>query len=739
MNAPGEYTEGRPGNKRTTDDAPDHVSQQTTDLDGQSQVVNAPSSRLCSQAGQTEQYSRRGSKVAIPRARPKPDLEDPGGQRVQRTNQACTACRRRKVKCGGEKPQCKQCQTNNVHCEYTEGKRDRTKRVAERIDQIEDLLRRLADNPEIGEPDKAAIEQVLLDVRRPQPSARRISHTSPPMEELLHSSGGENRVTAAVGSAGSVDVDMEDYDRDEETRATGMRGKPAVSTWLHSVVHVIPGEDQRASLPYGRPGDAPDDTDNRVASSKARHIGVHEEEPPNVASYHQDSHEVVKDLEDRLFMPPRQTAERLVEIYMSTVHRAFVLIENADSLLNAIDQYYIDTRDGGFGSLPWQTQAIANLIFAIGTKHCDLVGAAVGWPDLDHLDFYNRARLLSMRGRDFVAHPSMAQVQILGLTSLYFMATGQVNRSWRFSAMAINDATCLGLHLRNQAHSTSLQFKQKRLRTWWALFSIDQIVCVMTGRPTAIPMKHCSAPYPAPYSQEMLMSPSGQAYLEQWDTEEGDKGKETPLPQRMGLEPAYLRLKVRLTVIEHGIMDNIYSAAIASDSWKDIQILILKKESELEFWIQTLPPGLRFELEDPRSLFSPENEPLLREKLSLALSYYSAKCVLYRPCVCRIDGRINAQSQLSKHFNSEKARECVRSAKTMIALLPDPPDPAWLYQNGPWWSVVEDILRPATICALEMAHELVHLSPQSRCEENEHLMSLIEKIMRWLYEMGRSD
>lgn len=84
-------------------------------------------------------------KVPIPRVTPA--LQPPARRRVER---ACEECRERKIRCGGQKPACKQCADFGVDCVYTSSRREkqefREKQLESENDHLKSLLGKLAGN-----------------------------------------------------------------------------------------------------------------------------------------------------------------------------------------------------------------------------------------------------------------------------------------------------------------------------------------------------------------------------------------------------------------------------------------------------------------------------------------------------------------------------------------------------------------------------------------------------------------
>jgi Fungal Zn(2)-Cys(6) binuclear cluster domain len=68
------------------------------------------------------------AKVPIPRQRS--IFESRYSRRVPK---ACLSCRQRKTKCSGDVPVCKQCRGLRIYCKYSDGMRDRVKRLVQTI------------------------------------------------------------------------------------------------------------------------------------------------------------------------------------------------------------------------------------------------------------------------------------------------------------------------------------------------------------------------------------------------------------------------------------------------------------------------------------------------------------------------------------------------------------------------------------------------------------------------------
>lgn len=74
--------------------------------------------------------------------------------------------------------------------------------------------------------------------------------------------------------------------------------------------------------------------------------------------------------------------------------------------------------------------------------------------------------------------------------------TDLILRAWHVVGLALRYAQTLGLNLRKDMRDFDEVEKELRVRMWFALYSIEHILCFMTGRPASIRTKDCSVPLP---------------------------------------------------------------------------------------------------------------------------------------------------------------------------------------------------------------------------------------------------
>ena len=142
------------------------------------------------------------------------------------------------------------------------------------------------------------------------------------------------------------------------------------------------------------------------------------------STYHCDDQALImRDLIAPKELPPRETAENLLQTYLDTVHPVFPIIGKV-TFMNQV-QTFLDNDRLTPGN-NWL--AILNLIFAIAANYSHLVQADWRGDHRDHLVYFNRARLLGMDGSAIFEHPDLQQVQVAGLMAFYLLSINQLNR-----------------------------------------------------------------------------------------------------------------------------------------------------------------------------------------------------------------------------------------------------------------------------------------------------------------------
>lgn len=127
---------------------------------------------------------------------------------------------------------------------------------------------------------------------------------------------------------------------------------------------------------------------------------------------------------DAFELPPRETADGLVDIYFSTVHSFFPILSKS-CFMRQYESYW-QTLHPPENSILWI--ATLNLVFAVGALYASLTKYVGGGGEVDHVLYFIRSRILSQEPTAMLDLPTMAHMQHTTLCGMYFLASYQINR-----------------------------------------------------------------------------------------------------------------------------------------------------------------------------------------------------------------------------------------------------------------------------------------------------------------------
>lgn len=193
----------------------------------------------------------------------------------------------------------------------------------------------------------------------------------------------------------------------------------------------------------------------------------------------------------------------------------------------------------------------------------------------------------------------------------------------------------------------------------------------------------------------------------------------------------YFIYRIQLSIISHEIVTQLYCAATIKERWSDVQETIHRIDRRLLTWRDKLTTDFDITFEDTWK--APDwNDPNILPRMGLAMQFFSSRMILFRPCLCRFEGRLKNQSENSKDFNQEAVETCIRSAQKMISLL------SWsasnvekLYAITRWWNILHYICEALSVLMLEMAFKATHLP-----NEAANILDDAKKGINWLAMMA---
>ncbi|KAL5372128.1 hypothetical protein DPSP01_013742 [Paraphaeosphaeria sporulosa] len=633
-----------------------------------------------------------GRKVAIPRLQ-RLNLSQSSMKR-ERVGRACTACRSRKIKCTGDVPQCKRCGSTGRECVYVMPRKDRLKTVTERSGQMIGLLKKLhgfandEDSAHISKLLEAA-EEDMLEAHTPTTS------TSDTYDDDLHRPKGmfDTNMSEPLErmSIESLDLVGEKLHETDQARATeGFLGPNSEVQWLRSFLRLEQGDSDVAISEQGS------------VANTAKNEGM------NVVTFYLERKSIDSEIYvDPYELPTADVAKQLLHIYMEKVHDSFPILPRK-LFQDQCQSYFEALRHGLAPKASSKWQAILNLVFAVSSKYSHLIKACWQGDERDHLIYQARASALAWKETTFGQHPDLPQVQVAGLLAFYHLSVGQVNRAWVVMGLALRFAIALGLHVRIEDPSASRAKREALVRVWWSLYYLERQLTIITGRPSMVIDSCCSVPLPVPLSERQISEDINIVH-----------------------SGSYFRAVVQLSIISQSILTSLYSAGSTIRSLADLQKDAVQIGTRIDDWAVKLPINLYFQA--PANNVATSDKVAFRQRTMLAFQFWSAKILLTHPFLNAM-GELNEehQDQAPLSYSIRMAGICVESAKMKMDLLPDQPQPSFVYEFGPWWIAVHHLMQALAVFLLALSY-----SPAMQ-QDNVILAGYCIKIIRWLHVMEDS-
>lgn len=157
---------------------------------------------------------------------------------------------------------------------------------------------------------------------------------------------------------------------------------------------------------------------------------------------------------------------------------------------------------------------------------------------------------------------------------------------------------------------------------------------------------------------------------------------------------------------------------------QNVEASVMRLNSDLDSWAALLLDDL-----DSKHEQSVPGNQYEREKNVLDMHIHSARILITRPCLCRLERLTKDVSSSSSVIGQKMAQACIESANSIASLLPECSDSnvSRLYEATPWWSIVHIIFQSVVILVLELSY---HTMPSTR--DVQVALSPMKKLARWL-------
>jgi hypothetical protein len=313
----------------------------------------------------------------------------------------------------------------------------------------------------------------------------------------------------------------------------------------------------------------------------------------------------------------------------------------------------------------------------------------------------------------------------------------------------------MGLNLRSESSIIDHLSKEIRYRVWWALFMLDTVLCVMTGRPPSTIESFCSTPLPLPYTEEefsneqimqlitdqearnVLMSSllstepaiaARESLVSHTRSAQLDSKRKQVERKAQTLAPngsLYFLYAVDLALLTREAVETLYAPRAKRRSWLETEIKISTLNSKADRWLSRLPAEFHFvELDTSR--------PFAWERASLAFRFYTTKLIISQPCLRHLANLPIAT--FPGAVCDTMAALCVQVAGQILDLLPDEVDTAWLYEISPWWCILHHIMQSSTILLIALFTRIRPIIANA-----DKMAERVKKATRWLNKMSAND
>ncbi|KAJ5951688.1 uncharacterized protein N7479_010101 [Penicillium vulpinum] len=535
-------------------------------------------------------------------------------------------------------------------------------------------------------------------------------------EALLRDLESEVDIPTARRIKRELKVD-EDLDRNEDTRAAGFFGKSLEANWIRKLESGVNMQSSQEHVPNSFYTDS-----HRDPASIQQQQSLERQIPTFMIDYHLDCLDIpLIEPCDPFSVPPRELADRYLDAYLINVHPTFSTIRK----MTFISQYKQFFNNASTPPRKWL--AVLNMIFAIGCRYCRLLDdpRSTGEEDLIYL---TRARHLGLHSNVLFEHTDLQQIQLELLVAVYLLCLGQVNRASKFSNMALRSALSLGINLRLTDDRTKDAVKEARGRLWWSIYSLEHLLTSMTGRASCVSEGLCSVPAPLPYEEETFDHPEAKHLFQDPTLREAqlrstlfESVSQHHSPSWVTSCPPcpslFFNFLVDLTLITHALMNKVYSIEGLRKGPRQVEYHVQKFSHQMDRWLSKLPNFYHFTLSHPSTtpwhLTHPRlddiSTPFLRERVCLAMNYYSSRITLCRPCLTDIHqstryatptGEITARGKL----RLEMATNCLQASCALISILPEHPNMPWLAHAAPWWSILHFLMQATTALLLGLSY-----------------------------------
>ncbi|KAJ5116625.1 hypothetical protein N7456_000973 [Penicillium angulare] len=617
------------------------------------------------------------AKVAIPRDTNKYFQTFTTG----RVSRACSSCRSRKVKCSGEQPACRPCRELDLRCRYPMSWREEMKREVDShsavVKDYQDFVRELMYTADL--PTRQWINATMQKYQL-------LQEDSIESDDLSYTPTNNTNPTDR-GHIENNSMNTDPMPISPPQQYPTFETKRSVQTTIPSFPSVGDNSESEDVFARAFQSDLMNTINNNIRASP-------------VSKYS---------------LPARNAADTLFHDYLSNIHPEFPIINKQLFRTQYLNLWEHSQQPGD----KWL--AILNMMFAIAALHIHCLNPQWNDCNYDHSIYFTKAKLLSMTEADLFGRPDLQQIQIEALCAFYLLATEEFDKAWRVAALAARAAVALSSNLMTRKNPNSSS-REARFRLWWCVYTFEQVIGLISCRPTSISYDQNSIPYPVRLQedeQNNQTQPSAFIHGSKLESEgifAGEDHANFSPPDGNSMETtadAFFIFSCKLAVIIQDISSILYKLRTSPEKERVTNDLLRRLDS----WKSTLPSHLDFNNRAP-SLHGDY-------KARLAFHFHGARIALARPWLFR-------RNMLEyNHTSYNMAHVALDSAKTLLTMIPGESDMASSHQILPWWCALHYTTEATKIVFMELSLGCIHVQ-----DEQAYLIRLVQKSIRYFQVMS---
>ena len=285
--------------------------------------------------------------------------------------------------------------------------------------------------------------------------------------------------------------------------------------------------------------------------------------------------------------------------------------------------------------------------------------------------------------------------------------------------------------------------KEIHAYNWFALMTLESMLTLVTGRPSMINPRDCSVAIPktlaevkspsttTPPSESTYRRSAGESRYHPSGPDMSEPRQELPLNRTMKhnttrIAAMFFVRYAELCMLAKEVVSELYQPGIRGKKWLEIQSTIDSFDDRLFEWKDGISPP--FDAASPSS--DPETESC---GVALRILFYSTRIIINRPCLCRIEERIEDPARSSKWKSINAANKCVESARALLNLILHKPDSVTLREGTMWWMLLHQLKRALTVLLLELTFRAEHMP-----SEADEIIVEAKAAVNWLHHMSNS-